>query len=116
MSAGGPLLDRLSREARADARYVSLHTMDPGTTGAHEISVPKRYTRQRVEWTQAGRNQESLRFAVDRDDGNTTKVGFIGYWDSLVGGAFQCAGPTEAADVRDDYEIAQGKLSLTVST
>lgn len=126
----------LSREARANARYVSLHTMNPGSTGAHEVSVPRLYTRQPVEWDEDGKNQYSCRFTLDRDDGRTTRVAYIGFWDTMVGGAFQfanvvgvcdqCQKPMhehndsdheyvpQFDDVADDYEIAPRKLSITV--
>jgi hypothetical protein len=76
--------------------YVSLHTADPGTTGANEVSGgayarqgPIAFTNSGSEPTVAS-NSAILTFATATAAWGT--IGFFGLWTALTGGTFQGSG------------------------
>ena len=111
MIATAAVLERHGRMLRELAEIVSLHSRNPGLTGAYEVNAAK-YQRQTVEWTEGGRNQYSLRFNLERLDGEPVHVAWIGFWSA--DGVFQFAAPTDPVDCRDDYVIDQRMLRARV--
>lgn len=74
-----------SASAGVQAAYASVHTGDPGTTGANEASGGS-YARQPVTWAAPSGGSVS---------GGTVNVplpagtyGYVGYWTALTAGTF----------------------------
>ena len=79
------------------AAELSLHTADPGTTGAHEDIGDGGYSRPSVSWNQPYGNprqmvnSSSVMFSL----GGSTAVSYFGTWDTtnhfIIGGALSSA-------------------------
>lgn len=68
--------------------YVSLHTADPGTTGADEATGGSpAYARQQTTWTAGASDGEvqGSQVTIDVPAGTYTHVGF---WSAELGGTF----------------------------
>jgi len=80
----------------ADAGYLSLHTADPGTTGAHEVNGGS-YARQAITWNAASGGEQTS------SDGQTfagmpavSGDLWIGLWGASSGGTFYWGSPDSA--------------------
>lgn len=93
----------------AQALYMSLHTADPGTTGANEVTggAPA-YARQPVTWV-AGSVDGVYNATVPAFDVPATTVTHVGLW--TTGGTF-----LDKADVADQVFPSQGTLTITSVT
>lgn len=75
--------------------YLSLHTADPGTTGANEVTGGS-YARQAITFptatsgSQASTNSQSFT-GMPAEAGGTP---YLGIWSALTGGTFKCGGAT----------------------
>lgn len=98
------MLDALA----ASAAYVSLHTADPGTTGASEATGGSpAYARQALTWPAASAGAISAaEVTFDIPAGTYTHWGL---WDAVSAGAFLGG---EALSQSETYG-AQGTLDLT---
>lgn len=67
--------------------FVSLHTADPSTNGANEVSASP-YTRESVSWASAasGSLQNSAQIVFDVP--GTTTITHLGYWSASTSGTF----------------------------
>lgn len=80
----------------ADAGYLSLHTADPGTTGANEVSGGS-YARQAITWnaasggTQTSSNGQTFA-GMPAVSGNL----WIGLWGASSSGTFYWGDPNSA--------------------
>lgn len=89
--------------------YSSLHSADPGDTGASEISggTPA-YARKSITFNApAGGSLDSSNTPVFDVPAGTT-VSYVGFWDALTGGNFY-----GSANVTDEAFAAQGTYTLT---
>lgn len=100
--------------------YVSLHTADPGTTGANEISG-NAYARQGpVAFTNAG-NEPTIasNSAIVTYPAATAAWGTIthfGDWDAATGGNFRGSGAVatpKAVNSGDTARFAAGAITIT---
>jgi len=101
--------------------YVSLHTADPGTTGANEVSGGA-YARQgSVAFTNAGNeptvasNSAIVTFPVATANWGT--ISYFGLWTAVSGGAFQGSGSITtpaAVNSGDTARFVAGALTITV--
>jgi hypothetical protein len=103
-------LDTLRNQAFAVAQtYASLHTANPGDTGANEVSGGSpAYARKAINWNAAtgGTIDDSTAPVFDVPAGTT--VAFVGLWDALTVGNF-----LGYADVTDEAFAAQGTYTVT---
>ena len=100
--------------------YVSLHTADPGTTGASEVSGGA-YARQGpIAFTNVGSeptvasNSAILTYPAATAAWGT--IGWFGIWTALSGGTFQGSGALTAAksiNVGDTARFLAGALTIT---
>lgn len=111
-------------EARAltallNAVYVSLHTSDPGTTGAGEVAGGA-YARHAATFTQAGANptvasnNAAVQFVQATADWGT--VTHFGIWDSAAAGTFLGGSAVDVAKAVLDGDVARfeaGTLKVT---
>lgn len=101
--------------------YVSLHTADPGDTGAAEVSGDAQYARQPVTFANTGNNptissnSSIVAFGTATVDWGT--VAFFGAWDQpILGGNFQGSGPLDVSRLvlsGDTVRFLTGALKLT---
>jgi hypothetical protein len=100
--------------------YVSLHTADPGTTGANEISGGA-YARQGpVAFTNAGNeptvasNSAILTYPAATAPWGT--IGYFGIWTAATAGTFQGSGALTASKAINSGDTARflaGALTIT---
>ena len=91
------------------AVFVSLHTADPSTTGANEVSGGSpAYARKAITWNAAsgGAIDSSNQPVFDVPAGTT--VAYVGFWSASSAGTFY-----GSADVTDEAFAAQGTYTLT---
>lgn len=73
----------------AAATHASLHSADPGTTGANEISGGSpAYARKALTWT-AGTVDGQVTATAVFDVAASQGVTHAGLWDALTGGTFR---------------------------
>ena len=96
--------------------HVSLHTADPGTTGASEVTGGS-YARVAVTWGSAASgvksNTGSLAFNVPAG----TTVTHIGGWSASTSGTFRGGGALGASQpfaTSGTYTIAAGDLDASI--
>lgn len=69
--------------------HVSLHSGDPSTTGANEISggTPA-YARQAIDWGAASSGAMAIDGVLTFDVPASTTVSYFGMWSASSGGTF----------------------------
>lgn len=89
------------------AVFVSLHTADPGTSGANEVSGGA-YTREAITWNSAasGNLDNNANPVFDIPAGTT--VTHVGLWSASTGGTFY-----GSDDVTSESFGAQGTYTLS---
>jgi hypothetical protein len=101
--------------------YVSLHTADPGNTGASEISGAG-YARQGpIAFANAGSNptvaSNSSIVTYAAATGSWGTVAYFGLWTALLGGTFQGSGALTTPKPVGNGDTARflaGALTVTV--
>lgn len=96
---------------------VSLHTADPGTTGASENANTGSYARQACSWNAASAgsktNSSSLTFAT----AGSVAVAYFGTWSSATYGAgnYAIGGALTSSVTATSITIAAGAITLSAS-
>jgi hypothetical protein len=78
------------------ATYISLHTADPGTTGASEVAGGT-YARVATTWS-ASSNGSKPGSAVTLNVPASTTIGYWGLWTAASGGTFYYGGTLQASE------------------
>lgn len=101
--------------------YISLHTADPGTTGASEV-VGGSYVRQlaNTSFAAASGGTKSSNANVDFTGMPATTVTHVGIWDDdgtpagnfLVGGALSAQKTTNAGDT---FRLPSGDIDVSLT-
>lgn len=76
----------LANRFATEATYLSVHTGDPSTTGANELSGGG-YARQALSWGSASAGAvtaAAVAFAIPA----STTIAYIGFWTASSGGTF----------------------------
>jgi hypothetical protein len=102
--------------------YVSLHTADPGTTGASEIAG-NAYARQGpVAFTNAGNEptiaSNSAIVSYPTATAAWGTIGWFGLWSAVTAGTFQGSGAltaSKAVNSGDQVRFLAGALTVTVT-
>jgi hypothetical protein len=102
--------------------YVSLHTADPGDTGANEVSGGG-YARQgAVAFTNAGNNptvaSNSAIVTFPTATSAWGTISFFGLWDAATAGNFRGAGSVATAqpiNIGDTARFLANTLTITVN-
>lgn len=76
--------------------YLSLHSADPGTTGASEISGGT-YARVAVTWTAASASQVTNSAALSINCPASTTVSYFGIWSAITVGTYMVGGALSPA-------------------
>lgn len=94
------------------ADFGSLHTADPSTTGANEITggTPA-YARKALTWSAASGGSKALAATFPVFDVPASTVSYFGLWDSLTTGTYY-----GHFDVTDEVFAGQGTYTITAAT
>ena len=99
------------------ALFCSLHTADPGTTGATELTggTPA-YARKAITWTApaAGATSNSVALVFDVP---AATIGWMSYWSAVTAGTCYGGHPLDLSQTfasQGTYTIAIGALSETM--
>lgn len=105
------LLDELDESGALPAAYASLHTADPGATGADEVTggTPA-YARKALTWAAAaGASKGAAMVTFDIPAG--TEITHFGLWTAVSGGTFRGG---SALPANETYG-AQGTYDLSIT-
>ena len=96
--------------------YVSLHTADPGTTGASEVTGGSpAYARKAVTWAAASGGSMSLTAGVTFDVPAATVTHF-GVWSAVSAGTYYGGGALSASETfaaQGTYQLTNATISIT---
>lgn len=88
------------------ATHGSVHTADPGTTGASEVSGGSpAYARKALTWTPGTTGTTTASAVYDIPSGTTTT--HSGLWSALTGGTFR-----DKAAITSQTFSSQGQLTV----
>lgn len=72
--------------------FISLHTADPGTTGASEVPTNANYSRGAVTWGTPASSAVSNSGAVSVNIPANTTATHFGVWSASTGGTYYIGG------------------------
>ncbi len=99
------MLDQLGSQAL----FGSLHTANPGSTGASEITGGSpAYARKSLTWNAAANGSKTLSNTPTFDVPASTTVAYMGLWSAASGGSYY-----GYIDVTDEVYAAQGTYQVT---
>lgn len=92
--------------------YASLHSANPGSTGANELTggTPA-YARQALTWNAASAGSKTLSDTPLFDVPASTTITHVGLWSAATGGTYY-----GYVDVTDEVFAAQGTYTVTSGT
>lgn len=96
--------------------YVSLHTADPGETGASELSGGS-YARQSASFGAASGGAVANDAQVEFTDMPAATITHVGVWDAASAGNFLWGGALSASkttNAGDTFRIPTGDLDVTL--
>ena len=98
--------------------YVSLHTADPGTTGASEVTGGT-YARVAVTWNAASGGSVSNNGALSINLPASTTASYFGVWSATTSGTYYIGGALSPSVTTGAsagvITIASGSLTVTAS-
>lgn len=97
--------------------FVSLHTADPSTNGASEVSASP-YTRESVAWASAASGSLSSASAVVFDVPGATTITHLGYWSASTSGTFygsRALDTSQTFATAGTYTIASGSITESIT-
>lgn len=83
-------------DAQFQSVFISLHTADPGTTGANEVAGGS-YARQAENFAAASGGQLSNASNLDFADMPACTLTYFGVWSLVSAGTFKGGGPLAAS-------------------
>lgn len=98
------------------AVYASLHTADPGNTGASEVSGGSpAYARKSVTWNAAASGSKTASNAPVFDVPASTTVTYVGFWSAATAGTFYGSGAVTSQNFASQgtYTVSSTTLSIT---
>jgi hypothetical protein len=115
-------LSTSARNAAVDAitaisGFASLHTADPGTTGASEVSGGSpAYARKAISWNAASSGSAATTATVTFDIPTSTTVSYYGLWSASSGGTFRGGGSlpfTKVYNVQGTYQLTSATVAIS---
>jgi hypothetical protein len=82
------MLDLLDEDGPKAATHLSLHTADPGATGASEVAGGS-YARQAITWNPASGGAKTIVEKPDFQVPASTEITHFGLWNAVSGGTFR---------------------------
>ncbi|HEX7123224.1 MAG TPA: hypothetical protein VF178_12685 [Gemmatimonadaceae bacterium] len=112
------ILDKVLRgvDFTVAAVYVSLHSADPGETGANEASGAG-YARQAVTFAAAADGTSASNAVVEFSDMPAGTWTHVGLWDAPTGGNFLWGGPLtepKATNAGDVFRLPVGNITVAL--
>jgi hypothetical protein len=103
--------DNWLQDLDTEGPYASLHTADPGTTGADEVTggTPA-YARKALTWAASSGGSKGASL-VTFDVGAGTTVTHFGLWSAVSGGTFLGGSALPAPEVYG----SQGTLAVSIT-
>ena len=101
----------------AAATHVSLHTADPSTDGANEVTGSP-YTRELADWAAASGGTAVNSGSIVFDVPESTTIAFLGYWSAETAGTFygfRALDTSQTFATDGTYTITAGNLSESVA-
>jgi hypothetical protein len=98
--------------------YASLHTADPGATGANEVAGGSpAYARKAVTFNAASGAARALNATVQFDVPGSTTITHVGYWNAVSGGTFHGSDPVtnESYTGQGTYDLLASGTTLSLS-
>jgi hypothetical protein len=104
-NAKNVMLDALG----TSATYGSLHTADPSTTGANEVTGGSpAYARKSLSWAAASAGSKALQATFPVFDVPAATVAYVGMFSAVTAGTYY-----GHWDVTDEVFAAQGTYTVT---
>lgn len=97
--------------------FVSLHTADPGGTGASEATGGS-YVRQEVDFASASSASAASNAAIEFEDMPAATITHIGLWDAATSGNFLVSGALTApvaVGAGNTLRFASGQITSALS-
>lgn len=102
----------------ADAVFASLHTGNPGTNGANEVTGGSpAYARKSVSWAAAASGALASNAQIVFDVPTGTTIQYVGFWSASTSGTFygHVTITNETYTGQGTYTIASGDIDFTVA-
>lgn len=117
--AENKILDKVFRNTdfTVTTPYLSLHTDDPGETGANEVTGGS-YARQAATFDAAANGATANSGAINFTSMPGVTVTHVGLWDASSNGNFLWGGAATASKVvnaGDTYQVGAGDLDITLN-
>lgn len=112
VTAANQALDALAGGAVNVLAFVSLHTADPGTTGASETSGGS-YARQACSWNAAASRAKTNSSALTFSTTGASAMTHFGTASAVSAGTFGISGALTSSVTATSITVAAGALSLS---
>ena len=113
MALGTNALNLMLNAFGTAAAYVSLHTDNPSTNGANEVTGGT-YSRESAAWAAADNGSIENGSPIVFDVPATTTIRFLGYWSAATSGTFYGSRALDADQTyatAGTYTIAAGNVA-----
>lgn len=94
--------------------YLSLHSADPGTTGASEFSGGG-YVRQAIVFGSASGGVIANNASISVPNAGTTAATHFGIWTASTSGTYYVGGALASSTTAASITFASGAVTLTAS-
>jgi hypothetical protein len=116
VSLRNAVLDKILRGTNftTQATHISLHTADPSTTGANEVSGGS-YARKAISFAVASAGESDSDAVVTFAGMPACTVTHVGLWTALSGGTYLWRGVlavSKTLDAGDTIEFASGAVTV----
>lgn len=98
----------------ATTYYLSLHSGDPSTTGANELSGGT-YARQAVVFGAASGGVIANNAAIASPNAGSTAVTFVGVWSAVTSGTYKCGLAMGSSVTAASIAFAIGAITVTAA-
>jgi hypothetical protein len=91
------MLDLLDESGTLPATHLSLHTADPGDTGASEVAGGS-YVREAITWAAASAGAKAINESPVFQVPAATTITHFGLWSAVSGGTFRGGGALPSSE------------------
>jgi hypothetical protein len=111
----------LDQEGGNNSVYMSLHSGDPGSTGANELATTggsPNYARKPITWAAASGGSKVSNVSEAFDIPPSSTVSYFGLWSAATGGSFRGGGPlssTETFAAQGTYTVTSGNANMALA-
>lgn len=109
-SARDAAVNSLRALMTSNVGYISLHTADPGTTGASEVTGTGYARGSSTFAASSSGSSAGSQASVTAPTGATTAVTYVGVWTASTAGTFLCG---IALTTTENFSTAGGTLKYT---